>query len=61
MNMDIPENEKKFKNPDDVNEKGDDPYLLAGYGVNAFFSLMRSLMCMFLVISLFMLPVMMIY
>jgi hypothetical protein len=61
MDMEIPENEKKFKNPDDPNESSGDPYLIAGYGVNAFFSLTRSLMIMFMVISVFMSPVMYMY
>jgi len=61
MDLQIPENERKFKNPDDPQETSGDPYLIAGYGVNAFFSLIRSLMCMFMMISVFMLPVMHIY
>jgi len=61
MNLEIPENEKKFKNPEDPNETSGDPYLIAGYGVNAFFSLMRSLMYLMIVISVFMLPVLHFY
>ena len=61
MNLEIPENEKKFKNPEDPNETSGNPYLIAGYGVNAFFSLMRSLMYMMIVITVFMLPVLYMY
>jgi len=39
----------------------DDPYLSAGYGVNSFFDILTSLATMFLCMSLFAIPVLMIY
>ena len=34
------------------------PYLLLGYGLNSYFSIMLNLMCMMLVISIFAVPLM---
>jgi hypothetical protein len=36
----------------------EDPFLLLGFGVNNYFDIMKSLMYMFSMISLFMLPLM---
>lgn len=40
---------------------GDDPYLAAGYGVNSFFDILKSLAMMFFFMSLFAIPVYIIY
>jgi len=37
------------------------PFLMAGYGVNSFFDIMRRLIYMFIVISLVLLPIMLVY
>lgn len=42
-------------------ESADDPYLVLGYGVNAYFEVLASLTKMFLIISLFSLPMFVIY
>jgi len=48
----IPENEK---------ENDEHPFMIAGYGVNSFFDIMKRLIFLFLVITLITFPMMMIY
>ena len=49
MDMDLPE------------ENIEDPFLLSGYGINAYFDVLKVLSSMFLIISLFTLPAIAIY
>lgn len=35
-----------------------DPYLLLGYGMNSYFEIMLSLMCMMLIVAIFAVPLM---
>ena len=35
-----------------------DPYLLLGYGMNSYFEIMLSLMCMMLIVAMFAIPLM---
>lgn len=39
----------------------DEPFLLLGFGINAYFDILQSLSYMFLMISLFAIPVFLIY
>lgn len=49
-----------YRSNEDDNSKNE-PFLACGYGVNAYFDILESLSKMFLVISLFTLPVFLIY
>ena len=48
----------KVKLPKSDREVQEDPFLLLGFGVNNYFDIMKSLMWMFSMISIFMLPLM---
>ena len=48
----------KVKIPKSHREVQEDPFLLLGFGVNNYFDIMKSLMWMFSMISIFMLPLM---
>ena len=50
-----------FKKPKNQEQIKNDPFLLLGYGVNAYFSTMMHIAKMFAVISIFMIPVLYIY
>lgn len=52
MNVKIPSSEENYHN---------DPYLLIGYGVNAYFSIMLSLSKMFAMVALFALPMFIVF
>ena len=47
--------------PKNEEHSDSNPFLIAGYGVNSFFEIMRRLVYMFLIISLVFLPVMILY
>jgi len=47
--------------PENEEHSTENPFLLAGYGVNSFFDIMQRLLYMFIGISLFIIPVMIIY
>lgn len=51
----------KLKEPKNKEQLKDDPFLLLGYGVNAYFGSMLHLVKMFTMISLFALPLFVIY
>jgi len=57
----IPENEAQVDEATGKLKADEDPFLIAGYGMNAFFSVQNKLVKMFLFITVVMLPVMMIY
>jgi hypothetical protein len=46
----------KVSKSDDLIEE--DPYLLLGYGMNSYFDIMMSLMCMMVIVTLFAVPLM---
>jgi hypothetical protein len=52
MNIKMPKNDKKI---------AEDPFLILGYGVNAYFDIILSLCYMCIVISLFALPLFKVY
>lgn len=52
MGMKIPKSEEQLI---------EDPFLILGYGINAYFDMMRELAQMFLIITLFFIPVYMWY
>ena len=47
--------------PENAEEVEEDPYLLLGYGINAYFDILSYLMKVFFVISVFVIPFMYIY
>ena len=47
----------KFKVPKSDNEILDNPYLILGYGINAYHDILQSLFLMFICISIFCLPI----
>lgn len=49
--------ELNFKVPKSDNELYDDPYLILGYGINAYYDILLSLCTMFVCITLFCLPI----
>lgn len=49
--------ELKFKVPKSDNELLEDPYLILGYGINAYYDILYSLCCMFICITIFCLPI----
>jgi len=49
--------EMKIKLPKGESEISKDPFLLLGYGINAYFDIMVSLAIMFICITLIMTPV----
>ena len=53
--------EMKIKMPKSENTLMDDPFLILGYGVNAYFDIMISLALMCFIVTLFMTPIMMLY
>ena len=54
-------NELQVKIPKTEKEVQDDPYLMLGYGLNAFFDVMFSMMQMFVCITIFCIPIYMSY
>lgn len=54
-------NELGMKMPKSEEEIQDDPYLVLGYGVNAFFDILWSLCVMFGCITIFCIPIFYIY
>ena len=53
--------ELKIKIPKSETENIDKPFIVCGYGVNSFFDVTKSLMYMCLFITVFLLPVYIIY
>ena len=51
----------KFKVPKSDIELLEDPYLILGYGINAYYDILYSLCCMFIWITIFSIPVYYIY
>lgn len=49
--------ELEFKVPKSDNELYQDPYLILGYGINAYYDILLSLACMFVCISIFCIPI----
>ena len=53
--------ELEIKMPKSDSQIDSEPFILLGYGVNAFFDIMESLMFMFLCITLFSMPMYYVY
>lgn len=49
--------ELNFKVPKSENEIKEDPYLILGYGVNAYYDILLSLCTLFLCITIFCIPI----
>lgn len=61
LDLKIPENEASVDEATGKLKTGEDPFLIAGYGMNAFFSVQDKLIKMMLFITAVMTPIMMIY
>ena len=53
--------ELEIKMPKSDSQVDSEPFMLLGYGINAFFDIMMSLMFMFICITLFLIPVYYVY